>query len=309
MSRLPDLEAVRARPCDVDFSWYEEIRTCLLRQTVKPKGRVLDVGCGRGDILMMLAGQIGEGIGVDICKDGLKHAESERKQRKIANITFQHAEATNLPFPNNSFDVVLLLGDVLAYPSTYGKHETVVSELRRVLKEGGAAVHESMNWDWEYRWPYPPSDISFTRSGLYNFTMHRIKRDETGLEMAQDYEVLPGTPLYQWVLEQEWPVSAQGWNTHLEVREYSPIPKEWLKFHSVSRYKHYRPRDLARLYKRAGFHHPEVFAYGQTYDIAAKAGLLNQVALFQSKLATAEAEIAFTLHLGSGPWLFLVAEK
>jgi hypothetical protein len=37
--------------------------------------------------------------------------------------------------------------------------------------------------------------------------------------------------------------------------------------------------------------------------------LLEQVAPFQSELAAAEAELAFTMRLGSGPWLFLVAEK
>jgi len=257
----------------------------------------------------MLSGQIGEGIGIDICQGDLDRAESERQRRKIPNVMFQHADATALPFPDGGFDVVLLLGDVLVYPSIYGKHETVVAELRRVLKEGGVAAHESMNWDWEYRWPYPPSNISFTRSGKNDFTMHRIRRDVSGLETAQDYEVLPGTPLYQWILEQEWPVSPQGANTQLEVREYTPIPEEWLKFCSVSQHKHYRAQDLARLYKRAGFHPPELFAYGQTYDIAAKAGLLEQVAAFQSELATAEAEVAFTLRLGSGPWLFLVAKK
>jgi len=41
----------------------------------------------------------------------------------------------------------------------------------------------------------------------------------------------------------------------------------------------------------------------------AKAGLLEQVAEFQSELATAEAEVVFALRLGSGPWLFLIAEK
>ncbi len=59
----------------------------------------------------------------------------------------------------------------------------------------------------------------------------------------------------------------------------------------------------------AGFHHTEVFAYGQTYDIAAKARLLDQVAAFRSALAAAEAEVALTLRLGSGPWLFLIAKK
>jgi len=309
MSRLLDLKVVPARPCDVDFAWYEEIRADLVCQTVKPMAWVLDVGCGGGGVLFLLSMQIEEGIGIDINQGDLEHAESERKQRKITNVMFQHANALALPFPSDSFDVVLLLGDVLAYPSTYGKHGSVVSELRRVLKEGGLAVHESMNWDWEYRWPYPPSDISFTQSGKNNFTMHRTRRDVSGLETAQDYEVLPGTPLYQWILEQDWPVSPQGVNTQLEVREVAPIPEEWLKFCSVSQYKHYRAQDLARLYKSAGFHHPEVFAYGQTYDIAAKAGLLEQVAVFQSELAAAEAEVAFTLRLGSGPWLFLVTVK
>jgi hypothetical protein len=50
-------------------------------------------------------------------------------------------------------------------------------------------------------------------------------------------------------------------------------------------------------------------SYNSKQVIAANAGLLEQVAAFKSELATAEAELAFTLHLGSDPWLFLVAEK
>jgi ubiquinone/menaquinone biosynthesis C-methylase UbiE len=309
MTESLDLRVVPAHPCDVDFAWYEEIRAGLLRRTVARTNRVLDVGCGRGDVLLMLSEQIEEGIGIDICRDDLGHAECAQKRRGITNVVFHQADATALPFADSGFDVVLLLGDVLACLSTYREHETVVAELRRVLKEGGTAVHESMNWDWEYRWPYSPSDIWFTRSGKNDFTMHRIRRDASGSETTQDYQVLSATPLYQWILEQEWPVSPQGWNTHLEVKECAPIPKQWLRFCGVSHYKHYRAQDLARLYGRAGFHHPEVFAYGQTYDIAAKTGLLGQVAAFQSELAAAEAELAFTLRLGSGPWLFLVAEK
>ena len=309
MSESLNLRVVPAQPCDIDFAWYEEIRAGLLRRTVEQANRVLDVGCGRGDVLLMLSEQIEEGIGIDICRDDLERAECGQKRQGMTNVKFQYADATALPFPDGGFDVVLLLGDVLSYPSTYSKHETVVAELRRVLKEGGIVVHESTNWDWEYRWPYPPSDISLMRSGKNDFTMHRIRRDVSGLETTQDYEVLPATPLYQWILEQEWPVSPQGANTRIEVKEDTPIPKEWLKFCGVSQYKHYGAQDLARLYKRAGFHHPEVFAYGQTYDIAAKAGLLERVAAFQSELAAAEAEVAFTLRLGSGPWLFLVAEK
>ena len=309
MNRSLNLEVVPAQPCDIDFAWYEEIRAHLLRRTVKLRARVLDAGCGRGAVLLMLSGQIEEGVGIDLNREDLGQAERERKQHQITNITFQQADAVALPFPSGSFDTVLLLGDVLAYPSTFGQHAAVVSELRRVLKVGGIAVHESMNWDWEYRWPYPPSDISFTRSGAGHFSMHRTRREASGLETAEDFEVLPETTLFQWILEQDWPTSPQGANTQLEVRELRPIPGEWLKPCGQSQYKHYRAGDLARLYESAGFHQVEVFAYGQTYDIAAKAGLLERVAGYQSELAAAEAEVAFTLRLGSGPWLFLTAEK
>jgi len=256
MGELLNLEVVPAQPCDLDFAWYEEIRAGLLRQTVGYADRVLDVGCGRGDILLMLSAQIREGIGVDICQDDLDRAGGERQRRKIANLMFRHADARALPFPDSSFDVVLLLGDVLTYLAD-SEHEVVVTELKRVLKEGGTAAHESMNWDWEYRWPYPPADIFFKRSGRGDFIMQRIRRNASGLETSRDYEVVPTTPLHQWILEQEWPVSPQGANTWLEVKENAPIPKEWLKFSGVSRTRHYRPRDLERLYKRGGFHHPE----------------------------------------------------
>ena len=77
----------------------------------------------------------------------------------------------------------------------------------------------------------------------------------------------------------------------------------------MNRYKHYRPRDLELLYERAGFRRAEAIAYGQTYDLVNKAGLLEQLGAFRSALAAAEAEVAFSLRLGSGPWLFLIADR
>ena len=52
-----------------------------------------------------------------------------------------------------------------------------------------------------------------------------------------------------------------------------------------------------------------MFAYGQTYDITYKAGLLETIGCFKAELARAEAELIFQLRMGSGPWLFLVARK
>jgi ubiquinone/menaquinone biosynthesis C-methylase UbiE len=308
MSERLNLTVVPQEPCDVDFAWYNEIRAHLLRRTVGEAGQVLDVGCGPGDILLMLSGQIGAGIGIDVSDDDLSRAESERKRRDVTNVTFRHGDATALPFPDKRYDTVLLLGDVLTYIEP-DKHDAVIAELNRVLVDGGTVVHESMNWEWEYAWSYPSWDVTFTRSGTGDFTMHRLERDVSGLETSRDYEVLPATPLQQWISEQEWPVSPQGANTWLVVKEDAPIPGEWLKFRGTSQTRHYGPRDLEQLYSSAGFRHIEVLGYGQTYDLVNKAGLLEQLASFQSQLAEAEAELAFTLRLGCGPWLFLVAGK
>jgi SAM-dependent methyltransferase len=309
MDELLELSVVPWQPTDVDFAWYEEIRAELLRRTVGQAARVLDVGCGSGGVLLMLSAQIGEGIGIDISEDALERAERERQTRGIENVTFRHADATAIPFPDSSFDVVLLLGDVLTYLAP-DKHEGVVAELYRVLKQGGRAVHESMNWDWEYRWPYPASDVAFKRSGEGGFTAHRLKRTAVGVETVKDDEVLPDTPLHGWLSQQTWPVcSAPDANVWLEVKENAPIPEAWFKPCGESHYRHYCPPDLERLYEKVGFHHIERFAYGQTYDIVNKAGLLEQLGAFRSQLALTEAELAYTLRLGSGPGLFLVAEK
>jgi len=106
---------VLSNPCDVDFTWYNMIRDELLRKTVQQAEGVLDVGCGRGEVLLMLSKQIGWGVGVDISEDDIVTAENTRKKRDIKNVEFIHANALDLPFALSTFDVVLCLGDVFCY--------------------------------------------------------------------------------------------------------------------------------------------------------------------------------------------------
>jgi SAM-dependent methyltransferase len=308
LAEAVNLRVIPTEPHELDFAWYEEIRAQLVRNAVGSARRVLDVGCGRGQILLTLAGQIGHGVGIDIDAGELAQAEYSRKEQKITNVGYQQANALALPFPDCVFDVILLLGDVLTYPSVYGRHPRVVAELRRVLETGGISVHGSMNWEWEYN-AYPPVNVSFTRTASTSFCFHRGKRTCSGSETVRDYDVVPDSPLYRWLVAQDWPVSPQGFDTSLDVKEEEPIATKWLNFRGISRYKHYRPEELKRLYTTAGFRQTDVFAYGQIYDVVAKAGLLHQIAALQSQLAKAEAELASTLGLGCGPWLFLVARK
>lgn len=81
----------------------------------------------------------GRGVGVDIEAQNVAEAEAARKKRRAANLTFQEGHALEIPCPKSSFDVVLFLGDVLAYPSVYGNHARALAEIRRVLKKDGMA--------------------------------------------------------------------------------------------------------------------------------------------------------------------------
>jgi SAM-dependent methyltransferase len=302
------LKVIPSGPCDLDFTWYFMIRDELLRRTVGQAKRVLDVGCGQGDVLLALSKQIGRGVGMDISRGEVAAAERKRKKRRIKNLAFMKANALNLPFPSNSFDVVLCLGDVLEF--AVGKEGRVLSEIKRVLTKDGLAIHECGNWDWGFR--LDPSWSYFIRTKDGRFYFNRGRGRPSGRQTVYRYEVLSDTPLHHWVLKQKWPFSPhdpQGFKTSLDVTEEEPIPRQWLKFLHIGRNQYQTPRSLKRKYKKAAFRDVQAFAYGQTREIACKAGLYEKVERFKTKLAKAEAELILKTRQGSGPSLFLTARK
>jgi len=292
------------KPCGVDYAWYNMIRAELLRKAVPHAEQVLDVGCGKGEELLTLSKQIRRGVGVDISGDDIVIAENMRKKRGIDNLEFMKANAVSLPFESNTFDVVLCLGDVLSYFDPDGQ-ECVLNEIKRVLIDGGLTVYEGMDWNWEYR--DSPYWTCFIRADDGGFHFHRSERTTSGLETGSEYEVVPGTPLHNWILQQDWPVSPQGYNTTLDVIEEEPIPEHWLKLQDTAKAQNYTPHALKRKYESIGFRDVEAFSYGQTYDIVCQAGLFEAMRQWMSELAKAEAEMVFQLRMGSGPWIFLLA--
>lgn len=293
------LKVLVSGPCELDFAWYDMIRDELLRRTVRQGARVLDVGCGKGGVLFGLSGQIESGVGVDISTNGLASADNTRKKKDFRNLTFIQANAIKLPFPSNSFDVVLCLGDVLSSSNLYGYEESALSQIKRVLKKNGTVLYQDTNWDWEYG--LAPYWTFFTRKNDGRFYFHRAKRRASGVEIARDYKVVFKSPLHQWILEHRWPESPQRERTSLDVIEEKPIPSCWLEFQGRSKYRFYTLRSLKRRFENGGFHNVEVLAYGQTYDIVSRAGLLEAVEHLKPQLAKAEAEMALQLRMGSGP--------
>lgn len=91
--------------------------------------RILDVGCGTGANLKMLA-EFGTAEGVDLSQQALDFCH----ERGLDGV--RYGEAESLPYPPNSFDLVTAL-DVLEH---LDDDSSGLNEIYRVLRPGGRAL-------------------------------------------------------------------------------------------------------------------------------------------------------------------------
>ena len=82
----------------------------LLDGGIKKGMRVLDVGCGTGDVSMMVAelvGESGEAIGFDISESAVAIAQGVAQQNQLTNIKFIISDITELPYDLGQFDAIV----------------------------------------------------------------------------------------------------------------------------------------------------------------------------------------------------------
>jgi SAM-dependent methyltransferase len=94
--------------------------------------RVLDVAAGAGNTSLAAARRFGEVIASDYVPDLLATA-ARRAEAEGLPMKTEVADAQNLPYPDESFDVVLTTFGAMFAPD----QEKTASELLRVLKPGG----------------------------------------------------------------------------------------------------------------------------------------------------------------------------
>ena len=95
--------------------------------------RVLEVGCGKGGYLVSLASAGNESYGIDpLSKVSLSFAKEMAKEQDV-DIHLLCAAGENIPFQDESFDVVLLISTLQHVVN----QKEVLLEIRRVLKPGG----------------------------------------------------------------------------------------------------------------------------------------------------------------------------
>lgn len=101
------------------------------------KKNVLDAGCGTGIFSIIFANNgAGSVTGIDISEGSLKTAKSLEDKFNLETIHFQREDMLELPFADESFDIVWAWGTVHHTTDPFG----AIEELIRVLKKGGSLL-------------------------------------------------------------------------------------------------------------------------------------------------------------------------
>lgn len=120
--------------------WREMRRRAAALARMQPGDAVLDVGCGTGTLAMEVArrvGRAGRVAGIDPGIEQIARARSKAVRRNVP-IEFHIGVIEQLPFPNQTFDVVLSTLMMHHLPASLKRQG--LAEIARVLKPGGRLV-------------------------------------------------------------------------------------------------------------------------------------------------------------------------
>jgi 2-polyprenyl-3-methyl-5-hydroxy-6-metoxy-1,4-benzoquinol methylase len=109
------------------------------RLGVTPGTRLLDVGCGAGQLALIAARAGAQATGCDISTNWLESARA-RAAAEGLQVTFEEGDAESLPYADAQFDVVTSLIGAMFAP----RPDRVASELARVCRPGGMLA--MANW-------------------------------------------------------------------------------------------------------------------------------------------------------------------
>ena len=133
-------------------------------------GRVLDIGCGTGELSLLIASRGLDATGVDSSSRAIAIAQGKAAERGIAGVRFEVGDALDLAFPDTAFDTVVDSGVFHVFDDE--QRARFVASIRRVLAPGGSyhllVFSDAQPGDWGPR---------------------RVRRDEIDVAFADGWQV------------------------------------------------------------------------------------------------------------------------
>jgi len=205
-------------------------RAVLARLPRNPGARILDLGCGQGNTTRCLADVLKPAVCIGLEFDATLVDYAQTRVENPPSVRFQQGDATQLPFPDASFDVVFCryllihMTDPLA----------VVREMMRVVRPGGFAIAyegdftiagnshppcaalATLHRVWEGLFQNPPAG----RRLVHYFRDAGASEIQAGAWMQLEHDTTTLKRVYRLTSEATGPAAeARGILTSTEVRE------------------------------------------------------------------------------------------
>jgi ubiquinone/menaquinone biosynthesis C-methylase UbiE len=114
--------------------YQELLETICDELDIKPGEKILEAGCGTGNLAIKIKERGGDVIGLDNCKEALKIYRKKDPNAKIVLADLRE----RLPFPDNYFDKITCNNTLYIIPKE--KQLDVLKEFYRILKPRGKIV-------------------------------------------------------------------------------------------------------------------------------------------------------------------------
>ncbi|PWY97018.1 S-adenosyl-L-methionine-dependent methyltransferase [Testicularia cyperi] len=182
---------------------------------LRPDANILDVGCGPGTISASFLPYVPQGSvkGIDYSQhvvDSARKRAAEIDGAMPPNLSFEAASVFELPFADNSFDMVYTHQMLLHLPNAVD----AIREMRRVCKTGGiVAIREG---DWSVSLVYPECHVL----ELWKSVAEDVFRT-TGAEPNA------GRRLITWALEAGYDSSAITYSSSNQTYAGAPTASWW----------------------------------------------------------------------------------
>lgn len=150
--------------------------------SVEPGMSVLDLGCGRGEIVRRVARIGAKSFGIDYARAAVKLTQ-RIMQNETGTYGIARADAKSLPFADASFDRVLMF-DVVEHLQPW-ELDTCLREVWRVLKPAGQIVVHTAPNRWYDAYAYPVVRTIRTVMGQG----HKYPKNPRALNVAINTEV------------------------------------------------------------------------------------------------------------------------
>jgi SAM-dependent methyltransferase len=135
---------------------YEPLTRRLFHEAgIKAGMRVLDVGCGSGDVSFLVAsivGESGEVVGADRAGAAVERARAHAKAAEVANVTFLVGDPTELEF-DRPFDAVVGRFILMYYPDP----ADALRKFAEKLRPGGLVVFHEFDFNNCRSFPTAPT--------------------------------------------------------------------------------------------------------------------------------------------------------